>query len=236
MAIWAYSGFEGIDLNDNGKIGEDVSGGIDPNRNYDYGFGNPIFSSLLPESEVFCGAFPFSERCTNNLKNFIENHRFKTAVSLHSGIQAIYYPRISQNNNKNELDFQNYVNVKSSLEGILGFNPPSMMNEAGLFAPWMYWENEVNRIAICLETYGNASALTTEYNESTELYEEWGVWDFFNPSENKVIENSELIYNGLLFLAEHNNPEDKKKISSYDPFYFIIFFIGSIYIIIKNKK
>lgn len=99
----------------------------------------------------------------------------------------------------------------------------------------MYWENIDNRIAICLETYGNQSALKTEYSESTGLNEKWGVWDFFNPPENKVIENSELIYDGLLFLALYLNPEIKN-ISSYSPFYLILFFMGSIYIIIKNKK
>jgi hypothetical protein len=232
---WTISGFEGIDLNDNGIIGEDVSGGTDPNRNYDYGFGNPSFSSSLPESVLYRGEYAFSENCTNNLNNFIKDHSFETVVSLHSGIQAIFYPRVSQTNNKEELDFQNYENVISSLDEILEFNTINMMSEAGLFAPWMYWENEDNRIAICLETYGNKSALTTEFNESTELHEQWGVWDYFNPAENYVIENSKLIYVGLLFLAEHDNP-NVKKISGYDPFYFIMFSLGSIYVIKINKK
>jgi len=104
-----------------------------------------------------------------------------------------------------------------------------------IFSPWMYWENKDNRIAICLETYGNKSVLTTEFNESTGLHEQWGVWDFFNPAENNVIENSELIYDGLLFLTEYDNP-NVKKISSYDPFYFILFFLGAIYVIKINKK
>ena len=235
LNTWTYTGFEGTDLNDNGRIGEDVSGGIDPNRNYDYGFGNIQFSSSLPESALYSGNYPFSENCTNNLKNFIEDHSFGTVVSLHSGTQAIYYPKVFKTNNKEEFDYQNYENVSSSLENILDFNPSRMMTEAGLFSPWMYWENKDNRIALCIETYGNVSALKTEYNESTGLTEEWGVWDFFNPPENKVIENSELIFDGLLFLAGHKNPE-AKKISSYDPFCFILFFVGSIYIITKNKK
>jgi len=125
--------------------------------------------------------------------------------------------------------------VSSSLRNILGFSSSDIELEAGLFTPWMYWENKDNRIAICLETYGNKSALKTIQNLSTGITEQWGVWDFFNPPANKVIENSALIFKGLLFLAEYTNPE-LEKIPGYDPFHFIIFFLGSIYIIIKNKK
>ncbi len=235
--VWNFTGYEGIDLNGNGRIGEDVSGGVDPNRNYDHDFANPNLSSSKPELQIYCGEYPFSEKCTENLKNFIEDHNFKTVVSLHSGIQIIYYPQVYhyQENYKEEFDVQNYENVTSSLRNILGFSSEEMGAGGGLFSPWMYWENKENRIAICLETYGNNSAFKEEYNSSAGLYRTWGIWDFFNPPANKVIENSALIFKGLLFLAEYLNPE-LKKIPGYDPFHFIIFFLGSIYIIIKNKK
>jgi len=231
------SGFEGIDLNDNGAIGEDVLGGTDPNRNYDHDFGNPYFSSSLPESQIYHGEKPFSEKCTKNLKNFIEDHSFETVVSLHSGIQGIYYPQVDRinQNYKEEFDVKNYENVTSSLEDILGFSSSMINFEAGMFSPWMYWENRDNRIAICLETYGNKSAIKMTYDLSIGLYEQWGIWDFFNPTANKVIENSELIFKGLLYLAEYTNPE-LEKIPGYEPFHFMLFFIGSIYIISKKKK
>ncbi|MHA1510344.1 MAG: M14 family zinc carboxypeptidase, partial [Promethearchaeota archaeon] len=235
--VWNFTGYEGIDLNGNGRIGEDVSGGVDPNRNYDYDFANPKLSSSNPELQIYTGEYPFSEKCTESLKNFVEDHSFETVVSLHSGIQAIYYPQVShyKENYKEEFDVKNYENVSSSLRNILSFTSEEMWDGGGLFSPWMYWENKENRIAICLETYGNKSAFKEEYNSSAGLYKTWGIWDFFNPPANKVIENSELIFKGLLFLAEYLNPE-LKKIPGYDPFYFIVFFVGSIYIIIKNKK
>ncbi|QEE14393.1 M14 family zinc carboxypeptidase [Promethearchaeum syntrophicum] len=231
------SGYEGEDLNDNEIIGEDVFGGTDPNRNYDHDFGNPSYSTSLPESQIYHGEKPFSEKCTKNLKNFIEDHSFETVVSLHSGIQAIYYPQVYEFNQKykEEFDVKNYENITSSLANILGFSSSIILFEAGMFSPWMYWENRDNRIAICLETYGNNSALKITHDLSTGLYEQWGIWDFFNPPANKVIENSELIFKGLLHLAEHTNPE-LKKIPGYEPFHFIMFFVGSIYIISKKKK
>ena len=235
--VWNFTGYEGIDLNGNGRIGEDVSGGVDPNRNYDYDFANPDIASLNPESQGYCGEYPFSEKCTKNLKIFVKDHSFETVVSLHSGIQAIYYPQVNyyKENYKEEFDVQNYENVTSSLRNILWNYPSGHVPEGGLFSPWMYWENKDNRIAVCFETYGNNSAFKEEYNSSTGLYRRWGIWDLFNPPANKVIENSELIFKGLLFLAKYLNPE-LKKITGYDPFYFLMFFMGSIYIIIKNSK
>ncbi len=206
---WKITEYEGLDLNNDSIVGDFLLKGTDPNRNYDYGFGNPEFSSDTQESFVYSGQYAFSEDCTRYLKEFISHHKFKTAVSLHSGIQAIYYPYLPFKEGKEDFDYQNYINATNILSTKLGFQTDSIIVNGGLFSPWMYWKNSENRLAYCLETYGNESAIQTRFNESTGIFTSYGVWDYFNPPANRVIANSELIYQGLDFLVNHNNPEPK---------------------------
>ena len=201
--------YEGIDLNNDSEIGDTLKKGVDPNRNYDYGFGNEPKASSNPISFGYSGNRAFSEECTLRLKRFIRKHNFKTAVSLHSGIQAIYYPFISKIDAKETFDGENYQNVTKKLQMKLGFKAAPMVYNGGLFSEWMYWRNNENRLAYCLETYGNKSAVKLEFNKSTGLYREYGIWDFFNPPSNQVIDNSVLIYEGLDYLVNYNNPEPK---------------------------
>ena len=199
--------YEGIDLNNDTEVGDTIKKGVDPNRNYDYGFGNSKMASDIPESFAYSGQQAFSEKCTTHLKNFIDEHKFKTAISLHSGIEAIYYPYIIMSEGKEDFDYLNYYEATKSLKFLLGFDSSAMRANAGLFAPWMYWEHKESRLAYCLETYGNESALKVEFNKSTNQYTEYGVWDFFNPPANQVINKSSLVYGGLNFLVNFENPE-----------------------------
>ncbi|WP_457919600.1 M14 family zinc carboxypeptidase [Candidatus Lokiarchaeum ossiferum] len=231
----SITGYEGIDMNNDSIVGDIVMKGTDPNRNYNYGFGDLSFSSKDQNSFIYSGEYAFSEDCTKNLKNFISKHSFKTAVSLHSGIQAIYYPYIKNQKGKEKFDLSNYFNVTRSLEIKLGFHSGAMRNPAGLFAPWMYWKHSENRLAYCLETYGNESAYRSSFNESTGIYSDTGIWDFFNPAADKVIDNSALIYRGLFFLANYDNPEPERK----SPILYIIlggFACLSIGLFVMRKK
>ncbi len=206
---WKISGYEGVDLNNDSVVGDALLKGTDPNRNYDYDFGNPVFSSNIQESFVYSGSSAFSEECTRHLKDFIALHKFKTSISLHSGIQAIYYPYITKDNAKEDFDVKNYDEATKVLRATLGFETGAIKNNAGLFTPWNYWTHTENRLTYCLETYGNRSAIQSEYDASTGIYAEYGIWDFFNPAANQVIANSELIYAGLDFLVNFINPEPK---------------------------
>ncbi|MHA1744721.1 MAG: M14 family zinc carboxypeptidase [Promethearchaeota archaeon] len=231
-STWSYSTYEGVDVNNNSIIGEDVMGGTDPNRNYDYGFGNPTFSSNENGSQIYHGGEPFSENCTRALRDFIDDHAFKTAVSLHSGIQMIYYPYVDYNNAKWESDVETSSTVRTTLQEILGF-PAAPMGSSGLFAPWNYFTQPDNRVTICLETYGNSSALVSEYNETLGLSQEQGVWDFFNPAANRVMENSVNIFSGLYYLSALDLSE--AGIHGYSlPFFLLI--IGLVVIIVKRRN
>ncbi|XP_013391836.1 carboxypeptidase B-like [Lingula anatina] len=59
--------------------------GVDPNRNWDSHFGEAGTSSN-PCSNVYPGTAPFSEKCTQNIRDFINDHkdRLKMYLSFHS--------------------------------------------------------------------------------------------------------------------------------------------------------
>ena len=203
--LWIPVGHEGKDLDHDGKIGEDGIGGVDPNRNYDYDFGNPEFSTNNASGETYRGLYPFSENCTARLRDFIQKHDFRIAISLHSGAQEFYSPKYAINYPKNEEDPSLYLKIATDLSQITGF--PHIyfhpMVSAGHWVNWMYWNGEEDTtLAFCFEVYGNPAALTEELNSTTQLYKARGIWDTFNPPANQVISNCELIYNALYYLAE----------------------------------
>ncbi|XP_074049793.1 carboxypeptidase A5-like isoform X2 [Macrotis lagotis] len=66
--------------------------GVDPNRNWDAGFGG-LGSSNNPCSETYHGPFPHSEPEVASIADFIQKHKlFKSLISIHSYSQMILYP------------------------------------------------------------------------------------------------------------------------------------------------
>ncbi|XP_027698147.1 carboxypeptidase A5-like isoform X1 [Vombatus ursinus] len=66
--------------------------GVDPNRNWDSGFGG-VGSSNNPCSETYHGPFPHSEPEVASVANFIQKHKhFKVLISIHSYSQMLLYP------------------------------------------------------------------------------------------------------------------------------------------------
>jgi len=74
-----------------GSIANDLPGGVDLNRNYGAYWDGPG-SSTDKISSTYRGAYPFSEVETQVLRDFMIEHSFNFAVSLHSGIRAIIAP------------------------------------------------------------------------------------------------------------------------------------------------
>ncbi len=224
-------GYEGIDLDSDGKIGEDSIGGVDPNRNYDYGWGNPDYSSDNFNDDTYRGPYPFSENCTARLRDFILDHDFRIAVSLHSGIDELYSPVNAFYEPKEEGDTELYREVTKEISAITGYRHWNMPvgGEAGHWLNWMYWNGEENsNIAICFEIYGNQKALTekTDYNTGLTILK--GVWDYFNPPANKVIENCELIYQALLYLTMVSYYDPKSQGIAFEEGFFFIVFLSTL--------
>ncbi|NWJ11945.1 CBPA1 Carboxypeptidase, partial [Crypturellus undulatus] len=66
--------------------------GVDPNRNWDAGFGGPG-SSSNPCSETYHGPYAHSESEVRSIVDFILQHgNVKAAVSIHSYSQMLMYP------------------------------------------------------------------------------------------------------------------------------------------------
>ncbi|MEQ2269010.1 carbamoyl-phosphate synthase (glutamine-hydrolyzing) cpa2 [Xenotaenia resolanae] len=66
--------------------------GVDPNRNWDAGFGGPGASSL-PCSDSYHGPYAHSEIEVKNIVNLIQGHgNFKSFISVHSYSQLLMYP------------------------------------------------------------------------------------------------------------------------------------------------
>ncbi len=204
---WEIIGYEGIDLDEDGKIGEDKPGGVDPNRNYPYQFGNQSGASADPNSQVYHGPEPFSENCTARLRDFVLQRNFVTAVSLHSGIEAILAPWAWSNKLPTGKDGALYNTTGYQLQALTGLSFDYLYPATGDWGDWMYGRSGSNtKLAFTFETYGNESALNGEYNETTFLYHERGIWDYFNPPADRVISNCHTVYKGLLYLVEYEYP------------------------------
>uniref|UniRef100_A0A4W5RPE0 Carboxypeptidase A2 n=1 Tax=Hucho hucho TaxID=62062 RepID=A0A4W5RPE0_9TELE len=66
--------------------------GVDPNRNWDAGFGGPG-ASTNPCSESYHGPSPHSEIEVKNVVNLVKNHgNFKSFISIHAYSQLLMYP------------------------------------------------------------------------------------------------------------------------------------------------
>ena len=190
---WEY--WEGIDNDEDGLVNEDEVGLVDLNRNYPTFWGVAGGDLLIPETQVYCGTEPFSEPETQAFRDFALRHRFAMAYSLHSGINATYFPTNEYENWPEPV----YGNIASDFADILpdGFNEylgyigSYSRLEAGLsgdWAEWMYYERGTT-VPITFEIYHNGSVDSEEAhiiieNNSTHIIREWkGIYGYFNPVE-----------------------------------------------------
>jgi len=194
---WEY--WEGIDNDNDTLFNEDEVGLVDLNRNY------PIFWSvgggdlLDPATQVYCGSEPFSEPETKAFRDFALKNRFSMAYSLHSGINATYFPTDEDEYwPENQLYYQMTLDLADilpeSFNEYLGYLPSKMSQEAGLsggWAEWMYYQRGTT-VPITLEVYHNGSVDTEEahviiLNNDTHIIREWeGIYGYFNPVEDKI--------------------------------------------------
>ncbi len=203
MGTWAMIGHEGQDIDGDGKIGEDMPGGVDPNRNYDYQFGNQSGASNNASHEIYHGSKPFSENCTARFRDFALQRNFISAVSLHSGIEMIIGPWAWSSVPPSGIDGEMYNKAGKALESLTDIPFEYLYPCSGEWGDWMYTRQNNTLLQFTFETYGNDSAWDAgEYDPATQIYRDRGVWDAFNPPADKVIENCRQIYPALLFMAE----------------------------------
>ena len=77
----------------NRRYNEELSWGVDTNRNYGYQWGiDDIGSSPFPDSEVYRGPHAFSEPETRAVRDFLLGHPPSGTLNFHNYSQLILYP------------------------------------------------------------------------------------------------------------------------------------------------
>jgi len=144
--------WEGIDNDSDGEYAEDWIGGVDLNRNYDYGWEGGVTS---PRSEIYGGPAPFSEPETQAIRDFVLGHNFMHAISFHSGVELILYPwGYTYAPPPDEAEF---IDIASNLSDITGGTPYMQASDLytahGAWDDWMYGAKDV--LALTCEVFSN---------------------------------------------------------------------------------
>ncbi len=176
-----------LDLDGDGFTAEDLPGGVDLNRNYGVNW-EGTGSSSVKNDPLYRGAYPFSEIETKLMRNFMREHAFNFAISLHSGIKAII-PPWAHNGSLPLADEDEFNALLVDLQDILHW--PLWNESAGYIAngaweDYSYAAHDI--ICFTLETY--TDIWTGSY------------FDYFNPSGNQILSNCEYVYPAMVYLAE----------------------------------
>ncbi len=201
-----YAYFEGIDNDGDGSVNEDEIGLTDLNRNYDSYWGGTPGSSNDPTSQIYRGASPFSEPETSAFRDFVLQHRFAMAYSLHSGINCTYFPTDRDNYWLDPFLFSQVLNDYNGLlpDGYNEIYDRSEINQenrgvvsqlaagqSGMWMDWMYNQHAVP-LPICFEIYHNASSdIPSSYtiieDNATHQVQEWKeIYGYFNPVASHI--------------------------------------------------
>ncbi|MCY3413488.1 MAG: hypothetical protein INQ03_17740 [Candidatus Heimdallarchaeota archaeon] len=200
--------FEGIDNDGDGLINEDHPGFTDLNRNYpvdrDYG------ELVDTQSQVYAGPDAFSEPETQAFRDFAMQHYFAMAYSLHSGINATYFPV----NYGYWPEPQLYNSIGSDLWSMLppNYQDPNNIPKYHTYGPghwesWMYIERRT-LVPITFEVYRNASsvantAFVVKEDNDTHYIEEWTeIYGYFAPDSKFLDLHYQTIRDALLYILE----------------------------------
>ena len=208
-----YYYYEGIDNDGDGLVNEDEVGLVDLNRNY------PTFwagGDTDVTTQVYRGTAPFSEPETQAFRDFALNHTFAMAYSLHSGINATYFPA---DESDHWFEPSLYYGMAADYSDILpsGYNNiagyPQILDDRimsttyGGWGEWMYTERGCT-VPITFEVYTNASvhedaASPIIENNSTHIIREWkGIYGYFAPVESAINHLWEDIVGAFDYLLE----------------------------------
>ncbi|MFX1282396.1 MAG: M14 family zinc carboxypeptidase [Promethearchaeota archaeon] len=200
--VFQYTYFEGNDSDGDGFINEDPRGGVDLNRNFGYRWNDSTCTTGSTGNtldECFPGTSAFSEPETQAYCDFVKDKSFAMAISLHSGINATYFPWASEVAVWPEpfLYTEIYNDLKDILpyrffgEGYLGSRAKATIatvdyTSAGSWDDWMYAEQGCV-VPMTFEIYHNGSYvdfIEVESENNTHLIERWDcIYEYFAPTE-----------------------------------------------------
>lgn len=211
-AEYATGGYElwteGSDGDGDGLIDEDSGGGVDLNRNFPYKFkwsGCDSGTTMDTNSETYAGATAASENETKALIDFVSQHKFTHALSLHSGTTIPIFPW----GWTNDID----IPEKTLYEDMLNYwqseqlLPENYFDEtntdvdytvAGGWTDWCYASQHT--MPLLLEIYKPLDSGDWHFfqnNGTHNIYESHRV--FFDPPENQI----ETLHRELYNFEEH---------------------------------
>jgi hypothetical protein len=178
--------YEGVDVDHDGRTGEDFAGGVDLNRNYPVAWtqGDPNV-----RSEIYRGTAPFSEPETQAMENFATLYGSALAfgLSLHSGIEVFLTPwSYTSVPSADEPFFARLGAQVTAASGYDWWTATKLYLSYGAWDDWLYGDYGVP--AATLETYGNDSA--------------YSIWDYFNPAANQVIDVCQRVWHAFLAITQ----------------------------------
>lgn len=186
--------YEGNDEDNDGEIDEDSGGGVDLNRNYpihwnDNSCDSGCTSNTLDED--YQGISPLSEKETKALVDFVIQHNFTHATSLHSGttIPLLGWGYTNEKQPEESL-YQEMLSYweAGNLLPVEFFDPTNTdvdYTVAGGWSDWSYITQ--NTISLTLEIYestGSNDWRFFNYNGTHNIYESDVV--FFDPPEYEI--------------------------------------------------
>ncbi|MFX0183811.1 MAG: M14 family zinc carboxypeptidase [Candidatus Hodarchaeota archaeon] len=210
-AAYATGGWEtwleGNDTDGDGKVDEDAGGGVDLNRNYPIHWNDSNCDSGSTGNtldEDYPGSAALSENETKALVNFVIQHNFTHALSLHSGttIPILGWGYTTEKQAENTL-YEQMLNHWQS-EQLLPesfFDPTNTdvdYTVAGDWGDWNYVTQHI--IPLTLEIYESTGTDDWRFydnNGTHNIYESDVV--FFTPPENQI----ENVHRELYEFEEH---------------------------------
>jgi len=197
FAPWGY---EGLDLDQDGRIGEDIPGGVDPEKNFPESFGLPHFSSDNIAHLLYHGPAPLSENCTASLAEFVLQENFSRCISLQSGNQFFFSPPLRTGKLGTIYDSEMYQSLGGELFAITGWQLTNNWFSSGSFCEWAYWGDPKIPFALTIDVYSNITAYEENFDQNSRIITAKGGWDYFNPCEQAIYSQSELITRVLLHI------------------------------------
>jgi len=201
---YLYSYYEGIDDDDDGLVNEDIIGGVDLNRNYAYKWNDSSLSSGSTSdstSAVYPGSEAFSEPETQIIRDFTSDHSFSMAMSLHSGINATFFPWAS---GSNWVEPTRYFDIYTDFKDIL---PDYFLDDylnteitavkalpsytsAGEWGDWMYTARNC-QVPVTFEIYHEKGSekyqeIPFVNNETHEIWQFDTIEGYFAPREENI--------------------------------------------------
>jgi hypothetical protein len=156
-----------IDSDHDGKVNEDLIGGVDLNRNYPGGW---IYCSNDPNSPVYRGTEPFSEPETRAVRDLVVSHpNIRLAVSYHSGDDRLAVPGILGSRITADAQMLETVGIKASeiteREGYPGTRHQFGTGLApGETRAWLY---ERGIVAWLVEAYADNAPVTWTWTDQS---------------------------------------------------------------------